>query len=273
MSLDDFMTDLDARFEFYADKLPVLNKSVAGLWLLKNNPTTTIDDVIQVVTKDPTLAARILSVANSALFPQFNGVTVVSRAVNLLGIERSIALAEAVSASNTASNCQSQLILTRINQVGQRLLTMACGCKWLVYRKDISQAETAALTALLHDLGGLLVLKAVDFNQVSVTECQLTDVLNQHSRHYTIRLFKYCGLPDLYTQAVSNLANPQYTDQPLITASFRFMHDFYAFMLDASTTDMARLLRTDDAYKLSLDLITLNTLQTYLLESSYFGNL
>jgi HD-like signal output (HDOD) protein len=272
MKLDDFMLDLDDRFEFYANKLPVLNRAAIRLCLLKSSPNTTLDDVTQVISKDPTLSARILSVVNSALFPQFNGITVVSRAVNLLGTDRAIALAVA-AAINLASTCQSSLILTRINQVGQRLFTLANGCKWLVYRKDIAQAETAALTALLHDLGSLFVLRALDFSQISVTDDQISELLGQHSRHYTLKLFKYWGLPPLYIQVVSNLDNLDYTGQPLVAASLRFMQGFYAFMLDTSTADMLPLLGTDDSRTLSLDLSALGTLQTYLLESSYFSNL
>jgi len=120
-----------------------------------NNPRMSANDIGKVIQQDPALTARLLKIANSALYGFGGRIDTVSRAVALLGGKeiRDLVLAtSALKAFNVKPGLESVEVLWSHNiycAIAARVLAKNC-------RKG--QAESMFISGLLHDIGRLLFL-------------------------------------------------------------------------------------------------------------------
>ncbi len=81
--------------------LPVLSPIALRLRELASSETSSIDDLTSLITKDPSLAARLLKLANGAFFGNAGQITTIEHAVMRVGFTRLRDMALAISLRDT----------------------------------------------------------------------------------------------------------------------------------------------------------------------------
>jgi two-component system, cell cycle response regulator len=93
---------LDQKRIWSSSQLPTLPGVAARLLELTRNPETDIRQVIEVISTDPAISAKILKSANSSFFGLSCEVRTIDRAVPLLGTTVSTSLALSFSLNDDA---------------------------------------------------------------------------------------------------------------------------------------------------------------------------
>jgi HD-like signal output (HDOD) protein len=118
-----------------------------------------VGEISDTIAADPALAARILSVANSALYRATDDITTVPRAVNRLGarVISSLALAAGLGASAT----QAGVLFDVKYRVWRRSVTTALACQKLAPLRGLD-ANEAFLVGLIRGFGRSVAVAALE---------------------------------------------------------------------------------------------------------------
>lgn len=120
-----------------------------------NNPTSDIADIATLVSEDPALTARLLRIANSAMFNFPSPIDTISQAVTVIGTQQ---LRDLTLACNLG--CLFPGIPPAVINVEQfwrhSIATGICARAIATLRRE-NNIERFYITGLLHDLGRLII--------------------------------------------------------------------------------------------------------------------
>ena len=174
-------------------RLPASPKLYVELERAMKDDNVDLGDITDLVQQNPLIAARVLQLANSALYSRGRTIASLSAAVSRLGLKslRDVVLAAEVFASPARDGCT-------IEQVQRQALLSA----WLAPQllDDPTDAEVAGTGALLSGIGRLLPDMPVDERE----DAELP--LEDEAAAYLIGLW---GLPDILQQAVAWHSRPR----------------------------------------------------------------
>ncbi len=141
------------------DKLPSLSSVVHEFLVLSRQEYFTAADFEKIISKDQALVARVLKVANSALYGRSRTVPSVAEAVVLIGLDN---LKRIVYAVSTEGLTKRDLAHYRFHPDGGFWLhSMAVGLTAKVYAEAAPEAglrgEEAFVAGLLHDVAKLII--------------------------------------------------------------------------------------------------------------------
>lgn len=147
------MTTLESFFD--AVRLPSLSHVTEALIRTLSSETQSIEDISNLIARDPALAAQLLKMANSSLFGMSRSVGTLKDAVAIVGMNRVRSLALGVSLTASFHDFPG------LSRESFWLSSMACAgyARWLAQRTGI-QAETGWLTGMMLRLGQLLIAQA-----------------------------------------------------------------------------------------------------------------
>lgn len=147
------MPSIDVFFE--SVKLPSIPDLAHSLITSLNNPDTSVEEVSELIARDPAITAKLLRLANSAQFGLPRGVGSVEDAITMVGMNkvRTLALGACLSGA-----------FPEIPGLDSRSFwksSMACAgyAEWLA-RKVGVDAQQAWLTGMMLRLGELLMVQA-----------------------------------------------------------------------------------------------------------------
>lgn len=132
---------------------------------LVENPDATAKDLSDLLTTDPALAARVLKIANSAMFSRQREITTLNQAVMMIGFKslKGIIVAAVLKQLN-----KSQTILERM--VWESSMACAFAASQIAKKLRRRYVEEIFLLGLLHNLGQFVLLTkpdtAKDYNEV-----------------------------------------------------------------------------------------------------------
>lgn len=136
-------------------ELPSLPDIVQRLEAAINDPTSDMSEIADIISADPALAARILKIANSALFNFPGQVDTVSYAISIIGTRQ---VRDLVFASCVVDVFKG-VFIAGINMESFWRHSIACGITARViatYRRE-PNVERYYLLGLLHDIGKLII--------------------------------------------------------------------------------------------------------------------
>lgn len=152
---------------------------VAGKVLdLSSDPNTSADQLQQVISDDQAMTARILKIANSAMYACSRQIKTLTEAIVMLGFDsiRSLVVTSAArslySAGNTRMGLKERLLWE--HSVGS-----AFACRLLVMERYPRLAEEAFLAGLMHDIGKLLLNL-----QVPARFDEVVQIVYNENRHF-----------------------------------------------------------------------------------------
>ena len=142
-------------------ELRSLPSTTMRLMRLLDDATVGASEVLDIIEKDPSLTANLLKLCNSAYFGVRRQVGTAREALVLLGNQVIINLAFATSMGDILRGPLRAYRLER-NQLWHHALGTALGASFLASRQaDVSLRERAFTAGLVHDIGKLLLNRAL----------------------------------------------------------------------------------------------------------------
>jgi HD-like signal output (HDOD) protein len=200
------------------DKLPSPPRLYMSLTKLAEDPRATLEDVGRLISSDSSFAAKVMQIANSAAFGELN-TTSLTQGIHYLGLEliRAVALSTSIYAP---SKIEMPFSLERMQDVSLRAASLARR-----YIKDPKLADIAFVSALLHDVGKIVLALGLPSDYAALlAECQRTGEalwLAERRRfgadHARVGacLLQMWGLPQMIVDAVACHHEPRGVDGEL----------------------------------------------------------
>jgi putative nucleotidyltransferase with HDIG domain len=190
-------------------ELPVFNSVALELLQLLTDHNVEIGEVVETINKDPSLSIEILKMANSPAYSGRYPSATIKDSVARLGAKRITNIA--MAASQAAIHASS---LPIVNEMMQRLWShsyaCAIGCHSLaVSTSNVGIADQAYMAGLLHDIGKLYLLKAMERIHLSgaiefaLDNDTLLDVFSDMHVEQGVRIMAHMEIPPLYRSIVA----------------------------------------------------------------------
>ncbi|HEX9079959.1 MAG TPA: HDOD domain-containing protein [Desulfuromonadaceae bacterium] len=143
-------------------ELPIFHPVALKLQQMLSNYDFTVDEVAHVANEDMALASQMLKMANSPMYMGRTKVATIKEAVIRLGAQQVINIA--IAASQAAAHASANPALDRyMKALWAHSHGAALGARWLAHACGMrGVADENYLAALLHDVGKLYLLKAIE---------------------------------------------------------------------------------------------------------------
>jgi putative nucleotidyltransferase with HDIG domain len=122
-----------------------------------HNPTSSANDIGNVISKDTSLSASLLRIVNSTFYGFPSKIDTLSRAVTILGIKQLKTLVIGVSIMNVFKNIPSALI--DMKSFWEHSITCGIIARVIAGHKKIQNTERLFVAGLLHDIGRLVLYR------------------------------------------------------------------------------------------------------------------
>ncbi len=230
--------DLDAlvarRLEDGALDLPMLPSAMTETLALCQSETADAPKLSQVIHRDPTLAANVLKVANSAAYALPSPCASLQQAVARLGLSRIAEIALALCVRGTVfaePSCRDALA-----RLWQHAALTACFARETarILRRNV---ETSFLCGLLHDAGKAVLLTNLhnDLGQGGVELHDLAGVLHARHEEAGSRLASAWKLPAPVAAAIAHHHEPERAGAHSAFAAIASLADLLAHFVDADS--------------------------------------
>jgi HD-like signal output (HDOD) protein len=196
-----------------ARQLPVTGgMGLAGPRILAalSAPSTTTADVLELVKQEPGITARVLRVANSALYGVRGGVATLRHAIQLLGLDAVRAIAAAACFNRGTQRAEASAPVDD-EELNVHCIATALAAESLAKASRGGGAE-AFIAGLLHDFGVPPLLGAA----LSPTHpagdedaALLLDEIVASHEHYGAVVLEYWGLPESLRAAARHHHEPR----------------------------------------------------------------
>ena len=137
-------------------KLPVLSKVVSRAIQLISDPNCSIRDLVDIVSKDQTISAKVVKLANSAFYGTPRRITSLSEALVRLGLKTANSLLITASVSNVFKNMASNKIMTQ-KQLWSHSYAVAFLSGSIAKATRRQDRDLAFTAGILHDIGKLIL--------------------------------------------------------------------------------------------------------------------
>jgi len=158
LSLLDRIKHLVERESF---TLPVLNEAGLKLQALASKPDCDMRKVELLIMRDQALAAEVLRVANSAFFGGLPEVNTIRTALLRIGLQQVIMMVFMVK-ERSKYQARDPVLIPVAQGLWRHASASAMAADWLACRLNQRVREEAFLAGLLHDIGELVLLRALD---------------------------------------------------------------------------------------------------------------
>ena len=196
-------------------RLPSLSSTYTRLMHIVTDPSTSIDQVADVIQQDVAMSAKILQLTNSAFFGLSQRVINLSTAVAYLGMETIKNLALTFEAFK-AFEADSRIPQSVYDSIQRHSLETAAIAGALPVKRGVR--EVTIVAALLHDIGSLfLASKMPDefrsvLSQTSERGCPSFEVeeelLGASHAEIGAYLLRLWGIPNLAVEAIAHHHHP-----------------------------------------------------------------
>jgi len=136
--------------------LPAMPHVASKVLELSGDPNTSAMRLQQVISDDQAMAARILKIANSAMYACSRKIKTLTEAIVMLGFNSIRSLVVTSAARNLYTSNGARMGLKE-RLLWEHSIGAACGCRLLVQAESPHLAEEAFLAGLMHDIGKLVL--------------------------------------------------------------------------------------------------------------------
>lgn len=135
-----------------------------------------IDTASRIILNEPLLAAKVVSVANSAAFTRSSGpVTNVKLAIARLGFNTLRALVSSLVMKQIAGASKNPEIRSKINQLWEHSAQVAALAQVMARRVTKCNPDTAMFAGIVHEVGGFYILSRAEEFPCLLEPDDLTD--------------------------------------------------------------------------------------------------
>jgi len=148
-------------------EVPTLPIVYQQLFSKMSDPNVSVPQLADVVSRDQSLATKILKLVNSAFYGYKKEITTISRAMVILGFRTVRNAALAISVFDYVSGAVEDSRFP-VEDFWKHSLCTASICKVLGQKAGVMQQEETFVAGLLHDIGKMIMMKYFpeDFGEV-----------------------------------------------------------------------------------------------------------
>jgi len=136
--------------------LPAMPHVASKVLELSSDPDTSADILQKVIADDQAMTARILKIANSAMYACSRRIKTLSEAIVMLGFNSIRSLVVTSAARNLYSTGSARMGLKE-RLLWEHSIGCAFACRLLVQKRKPALQEEAFLAGLMHDIGKLVL--------------------------------------------------------------------------------------------------------------------
>jgi putative nucleotidyltransferase with HDIG domain len=188
-------------------ELPVFHPVALKLQRMLTDRDFTVDGVALVANEDPALASQMLKMANSPMYMGRTRVATIREVVIRLGAHQVINIA--ITVSQAAAHASGNPVVDRyMKALWQHSYGAALGARWLAQNCGMrGVVDESYLAALLHDIGKLFLLKAVERLvgagvMESLDDELIAVVFEEMHVELGVRLVQHWNFPAMYCDAI-----------------------------------------------------------------------
>jgi len=190
--------------------LPVFHSVAARLHQMLVKRNFQIDEIIDLISEDQALASHVLKLANSSFYSGLSKIGTIKDAVVRLGTQEIANLAMLASQSEFYLS-KNSILDSIMHRLWDHALSCAIGARWLAIKTGYrSLAPEAFIGGLLHDIGKLAIVKALDelledsTANIAVSETLINEILKSMHEEVGYRLLVSWRLPETYSSIAVN---------------------------------------------------------------------
>jgi putative nucleotidyltransferase with HDIG domain len=148
-------------------EVPTLPIVYQQLFSKMSNPDVSVPQLAEVVSRDQSLATKILKLVNSAFYGYKKEINTISRAMAILGFRTVRNAALAISVFDYVSGAEEDSRFP-VEDFWKHSLCAASAAKVIGQRTSVKQQEETFVAGLLHDIGKMIMMKYFpeDFGEV-----------------------------------------------------------------------------------------------------------
>ncbi len=184
--------------------LPVFNSVAVRLQQTLTRHDFTIEDVLELISEDQSLASKILKVANSSYYAGLSKVAIIKDAIVRLGAQEIANMAMMASQYETYQS-SNEILNQKMVALWGHALSCAVGAKWIARKAGYPAiAAEAFMGGLLHDIGKLALLKVMDDiirsgeSSIILAEALVDEILISLHEEVGYNLMRSWNLPESY---------------------------------------------------------------------------
>jgi HD-like signal output (HDOD) protein len=235
-------------------ELPIFHPVALKLQQMLSNYDFTVDEVAMVANEDQALASQMLKMANSPMYMGRTKVATLKEVVIRLGAQQVINIA--IAASQASAHASANPVLDRyMKTLWQHSHGSAIGARWLAQNCGMrGAADESYLAALLHDVGKLYLLKAVErLVNAGVISSNFDDELIMEifavmHVEQGVRLVQHWNFPVMYCDAIKYHHSEKWDAVNKMLAIVRFVNmSCHKIGLGLKNEPELDLLDTDEA--------------------------
>lgn len=191
-------------------EIPVFHEIALRLQQMMSTNSYRIEEVIKLINEDTALAATMLKQANSTYNIGKAAITTIKEAIVRLGSQQIVNLAFSASMSNSRS--RNNFINDSMKQVWQHSYRVAIISSWLAVELNQEKlirkinADEVYLAGLLHDIGKLYLLKALDSlaqqGKIQVSGSLPGDLSTAYAAETGAKVLRHWNIPSIYIDVV-----------------------------------------------------------------------
>ena len=221
------------------EALPAISNMASTVLELLSDPTTTASQIEQVASRDPSLTAGILKLANSAYFGMAGTIGSVRQAVVRLGWRRVYQLVVA-SSVHSVMDAPIPGYALQAGELWRHSMAVSVAAEDLAHTLKLNVPEETFTAALLHDIGKLAMCTVVDvdFAQIehqveagSSFEVAEHDVIGIDHAEAGARILEHWSLPERIVRAVRWHHDPDQVAPPDLLLDVVHVADILCLMI------------------------------------------
>jgi len=196
--------------------LPVFHSVAVQLQQMLIRREFRIEEVIRLINEDQSLASQVLKVGNSSFYTGLSKVATIKDAVIRLGAQEIANLVMMASQVGQYKSCDPVLD-NAMQRLWDHALSCATGARWLASKTGYSSLATEAfMGGLLHDIGKLAIIKALEEilkaggTKANVSEILINEILDTMHEDVGHRLMSSWSLPETYCSITANHHKSEY---------------------------------------------------------------
>jgi len=188
-------------------ELPVFNKAAAKLQEWSTSDHVTTEDVEQLILSDQVLVVEVLRAANSPFFGGLSQIHTIRTAIVRLGL-RQVAHLALMASHRTTYQAKDENLHSKLRLLWTHASATALAAGWLAERLGFGEdiESEAFVGGLLHDVGKLVVLRAIDEikgkkdNLRDLSAPLIDEILETAHSKVGYRFLRQWDIPEVYCE-------------------------------------------------------------------------
>ncbi len=207
--------------------LPVFNSVAVKLQQMLAHHDFKIDDIIDLISEDQSLASKVLRVANSTYYSGLSTIATIKDAIVRLGAQE-VANMVMVASQSELFHSENDALNNLMQKLWIHSIACAKGAQWLAKKTGyINLAAESFMGGLLHDIGQLALLKVLDdiYRSMEVkttfSDILICEVLERMHEEVGHQLMKSWCLPEVYCSIAANHHSIDFDTNDILLAVVR----------------------------------------------------